>query len=106
MNNHSECVTYVFIVGVDSLLNLVVELYKQQKTIKAFETSVRSLRHDILKELNVPHDQKGTATARVRDESQKTARDRLHGEYLFDIFLLHNLSQGINPSRPYPGQKV
>lgn len=73
---------------MDSLLNLVVELYKQQKTIKAFETSVRSLRHDILKELNVPRDQKGTATAKVRDEIQKTARDRLHGEYLIDIFFV------------------
>jgi len=64
--------------GVDSLLNLVVELYKQQKTIKAFESSVRSLRHDILRELNVPRDQKSSATSKVRDEIQKTARERLH----------------------------
>ena len=73
-------VFFVVLLGVDSLLNLVVELYKQQKTIKAFETSVRSLRHDILKQLNVPHDQKSSTTAKVRDEIQQTARDRLHGK--------------------------
>ncbi|XP_057316900.1 uncharacterized protein LOC130657922 isoform X8 [Hydractinia symbiolongicarpus] len=64
--------------GVDSLLNLVVELYKQQKTIKAFESSVRSLRHDILHELNVPQVKKNTATKKVREEIEKTARERLH----------------------------
>ncbi|XP_065660774.1 uncharacterized protein LOC100198865 isoform X4 [Hydra vulgaris] len=63
--------------GVDSLLNLVVELYKQQKTIKAFESSVRSLRHDILKELHVPKFQKDQTTKKVREQIQKTARERL-----------------------------
>jgi len=64
--------------GVDSLLNLVVELYKQQKTIKNFENSVRSLRHDILKELNIPSKDKHAATAKVRNAIQKAAKDRLH----------------------------
>ena len=73
----------VCFLGVDSLLNLVVELYKQQKTIKVFEASVRSLRHDILRELNVPKDKKASTTKKVRDEIQKTARERLHGKALF-----------------------
>ena len=69
----------LFFSGVDNLLNLVVELYKQQKTIRAFETSVRSLRDDIMKELNVPKNKKQYASKKVREEIEKTAKQRLHG---------------------------
>ncbi|XP_066934660.1 microtubule-associated protein futsch-like isoform X2 [Clytia hemisphaerica] len=64
--------------GVDNLLNLVVELYKQQKTIRSFESSVRSLRDDIMKELNVPKYKKQYASKKVREEIEKTAKNRLH----------------------------
>lgn len=64
--------------GVDNLLNLVVELYKQQKTIRAFESSVRSLRDDIMGELKVPKNKKQYASKKVRAEIEKTAKQRLH----------------------------
>lgn len=83
--------------GVDSLLNLVVELYKQQKTIKAFESSVRSLRHDILHELNVPQVKKNTATKKVREEIEKTARERLHGKFATNSVILCEILRLKNP---------
>lgn len=64
--------------GVDNLLNLVVELYKQQKTVRAFESSVRSLRDDIMRELNVPKYKKQYASKKVREEIERTAKNRLH----------------------------
>ena len=75
-------------VGVDNLLNLVVELYKQQKTVRAFESSVRSLRDDIMRELNVPKYKKQYASKKVREEIERTAKNRLHGKSLvLDIYL-------------------
>lgn len=68
------------LAGVDNLLNLVVELYKQQKTIRAFESSVRSLRDDIMRELNVPKYKKQYASKKVRQQIERTAKNRLHGK--------------------------
>ena len=72
---------YCYSKGVDNLLNLVVELYKQQKTVRAFESSVRSLRDDIMRELNVPKYKKQYASKKVREEIERTAKNRLHGEF-------------------------
>lgn len=52
--------------------------YKQQKTIKNFENSVRTLRHDILRELKTSSNDKHVATETVRNAIQSAAKERLH----------------------------
>ena len=99
----------LFYTGVDNLLNLVVELYKQQKTVRAFESSVRSLRDDIMRELNVPKYKKQYASKKVREEIERTAKNRLHGKLALNsviYFVSHlNLIYNIMIHRQFTRKK-
>lgn len=63
--------------GVERLMNLVVNLYKEQSTIKGFEESVRSLKSDIAKELKASPKNKEEVVKELRSEIQNTAAKRL-----------------------------
>lgn len=103
------CIILLY-TGVDNLLNLVVELYKQQKTVRAFESSVRSLRDDIMRELNVPKYKKQYASKKVREEIERTAKNRLHGKLALNsviYFVSHlNLIYNIMIHRQFTRKKV
>lgn len=61
-------------------MNLVVNLYKEQSTIKGFEDSVRSLKSDIAKELKNSAQKKDEVMKDLRNEIQQTAAKKLEGK--------------------------
>lgn len=65
-------------------MNLVVNLYKEQSTIKGFEDSVRSLKSDIARELTSSPKKKDDLMKELRSEIQKTAAKKLEGNYSSD----------------------
>ena len=66
-------------VGVERLMNLVINLYKEQSTIKGFEESVRSLKSDIAKELKASPNNKEEVVKELRSEIQNAAANKLKG---------------------------
>ena len=63
-------------------MNLVVNLYKEQSTIKGFEDSVRSLKDDIATHLKASPKKKDETMKELRSEIQKTAAAKLEGKIL------------------------
>ena len=63
-------------------MHLVINLYKEQATIKGFEDSVRSLKSDIAKELASSPNKKDDTMKELRSEIQKTASKKLEGMLL------------------------
>ena len=61
-------------------MNLVVNLYKEQSTIKGFEDSVRSLKDDIATHLKSSPKKKDETMKELRSEIQKTAAAKLEGK--------------------------
>ena len=74
--------------GVERLMNLVINLYKEQSTIKGFEESVRSLKSDIAKELKSSPNNKEQVVKELRSEIQNTAAKKLEGFLIYSIYLL------------------
>ena len=72
--------------GVERLMNLVINLYKEQSTIRGFEESVRSLKSDIAKELKASPKQKDEVMKELRNEIQKTAGKKLEGNMKFSSY--------------------
>ena len=66
-------------IGVSRLKDLVVELYRQQSTIKAFKDAVAQLREDIVDKLNVPEDQREQVVKEIRNTMKSTAIEELKG---------------------------
>ena len=73
-------------------MNLVVNLYKEQPTIKGFEESVRSLKSDIAKELKASPANKEEVVKELRSEIQSTAAKKLEGMHLLITFFLISFS--------------
>ena len=62
-------------------MSLVINLYKEQDTIKGFEESVRTLKNDISNQLKLSPDKKDQVMKDLRTEIQKAAAKRLKGNF-------------------------
>ncbi len=69
-------------LGVEKLMALVINLYKEQSTIKGFEDSVHDLKDDIATELKVSPDKRDEIMKQLRSEIQSTAADKLKGLFV------------------------
>ncbi len=58
---------------------LVVNLYKEQSTIKGFEDSVVDLKDDIATQLKLSPDKRDQVMKEIRSEIEKTASSKLKG---------------------------